>query len=113
MSTRYNDGSHYENHQIATELHDVAAHAHRVAAQQGKPDHLTGHEHSRHALEHFPEAYQDTQVATTGHGVVAFGHDEISALAYARWQTRGCPDGSPQEDWFQAVKELRSRNYAH
>ena len=33
MSTRYNNGSHYENHQRAAELHDVAAHAHRVAEQ--------------------------------------------------------------------------------
>ena len=51
MSTRYNNGSHYENHQRA-ELHDVAAHAHAVAAEQhGKQDHLTGHELSRQALE--------------------------------------------------------------
>jgi hypothetical protein len=43
MSTRYNNGSHYENHQRAAELHDRAAHAHRAAAEEhGKKDHQTG-----------------------------------------------------------------------
>jgi Protein of unknown function (DUF2934) len=113
MSTRYNNGSHYENHQEASELHDSAAHAHRVAEQQGKQDHLTGHEHSRQSLEHSRESRQDSQVppATVGHGIAAFGHAEIAALAYKHWQARGCPEGSSQEDWFRAAEELRSRAY--
>jgi hypothetical protein len=110
MSTRYNNGSHYENHQQAAELHDGAAHAHRVAEQQGKQDHLTGHEYSRQALEHSRESRQDCQelATTVGHGIAAFGHDEIAALAYEHWQARGCPHGSPQEDWFHAAQDLRS-----
>jgi Protein of unknown function (DUF2934) len=102
MSTRYNDGSHYENHQRAVELQDGAAHAHRVGEQHGKQDHLTGHEQSRQTLEHSPHP-------TTGHGITSFGHDEIAALAFELWQARGCPEGSSDEDWFHAVKELRSR----
>jgi hypothetical protein len=43
-----------------------------------------------------------------GHGIAAFGHREIAALAHKLWQARGCPEGSPEEDWFEAVKELRS-----
>jgi hypothetical protein len=109
MSTRHNDASHYENHQRAAELHDGATHAHRVAEQQGKQDHLTGHEHSRQTLERSHDAHQQTQAAATGHGVAAFGHDDIAALAHALWQARGCPEGSPQEDWFHAAEELRSR----
>jgi hypothetical protein len=109
MSTRYNSGSHYENHERAAELHDVAAHAHRVAEQQGQQDHLTGHEHSRQALEHSPEAGQHTPAGTVGHGVAAFGNAEIAALAYEHWQARGCPDGSPEADWFHAAEDLRSR----
>jgi hypothetical protein len=111
MSTRYNNGSHYENHQQAAELHDGAAHAHRAGEQQGKQDHLTAHEHSRHGLEHSPEAPQDYQVpaTTVGHGIAAFGHAEISALAYEHWQARGSPHGSAQEDWFHAAEDLRSR----
>ena len=112
MSTRYNDGSHYENHQRAAELHDVAAHAHRVAEQQhGKQDRLTGHEHSREALEHSRDAHQHTQAQTVGHGIAAFGHNDIAALAHELWRARGCPDGSPQEDWFHAAEKLRSRAY--
>jgi hypothetical protein len=106
MSTRYNDGSHYEHHQEAAELHDGAAHAHRVGEQQGKQDHLTGHEHSRQALEHTLEAHQNNLAG--GHGIATFGHAEIAALAYKLWQARGCPDGSPEEDWFRAAEELRS-----
>jgi|SRR5450759_1254981 hypothetical protein len=112
MSTRYNSGSHYENHQRAAELHDGAAHAHRVGEQQGKQDHLTGHEHSRQALEHSKDAHQHSQAAATGYSIETFGHDDIAALAHKLWQAKGCPDGSPQEDWFRACEELRSRNYA-
>jgi hypothetical protein len=35
--------------------------------------------------------------------------EEIAALAYALWQARGCPHGSPEEDWFQAKQELTER----
>jgi hypothetical protein len=74
-------------------------------------DHLTGHEHSRQVLEHFQEAHEHTQAATSGHGIAAFGHADIAALAYQLWRARGCPDGSPEEDWFRAAEELRSRAY--
>jgi|HubBroStandDraft_3_1064219.scaffolds.fasta_scaffold396565_1 hypothetical protein len=109
MSTRYNDGSHYENHQRAAELQDGAAHAHRAAEQQGKQDHLTGPEHSRQAHEHSEAAHHNGEAPTVGHGIVAFGHSDIAALAYELWQARGCPQGSAEEDWFRAAETLRSR----
>jgi Protein of unknown function (DUF2934). len=114
MSTRYNNGSHYENHQRAAELHDQAAHAHRSAAEQhGKQDHQTGQEHSRQALEHSQRAYLHTEETqpqqTNAHGVAVFGHDDIAALAHELWRARGCPEGSPEEDWFHAAEQLRSR----
>jgi hypothetical protein len=102
MSTRYNNGSHYENHQRAAELQDGAAHAHRVGEQHGQQDHLTGHERSRQALEHSREPW-------AGHPSASFGHDEIAALAHELWEARGRPDGSADEDWFHAVKQLRSK----
>ena len=37
----------------------------------------------------------------------------IAALARQLWEARGCPEGSPEIDWFEAVKELRSRALAH
>ena len=107
MSTRYNDGSHYENHQRAAELHDIGAHAHRSAEEhRGKQDHLTGAEHSRQALEHSESAREHN--SQTPHGIPTFGHKEIAARAYEIWQSKGCPEGSAEEDWFRAAEELRS-----
>jgi Protein of unknown function (DUF2934) len=36
-------------------------------------------------------------------------HDEIAAHAYRCWHERGCPEGSPEEDWHRAERELRER----
>jgi cytochrome c len=34
---------------------------------------------------------------------------EMTALlAYAYWMQRGCPFGSPEEDWFRAEREMDS-----
>jgi hypothetical protein len=30
----------------------------------------------------------------------------IAALAYEFWQARGCPDGTPDEDWLRAEREI-------
>lgn len=113
MSTRYNDGSHYENHQRAAELHDQAAHMHRVAAEhRGQQDHQTGHERSRQALEHSQRAYLHSQElhahATEQPHAVSFSDAEIAPLAYELWCGRGRPAGSPDEDWFNAEAQLRA-----
>lgn len=39
-------------------------------------------------------------------------HDELDhklteRLAYQFWLERGCPVGSPEDDWFRAQEELR------
>ncbi len=114
MPKRYNNGSHYENHQRAAELHESPAHAHRTAADaHDKQDHQTGHEHSRQTLEHSQQAYEHTKKVhrdvVNEHDIAIFGHGEISELAYSLWQGRGCPVGSPDEDWFQAAHQLRTR----
>ncbi len=106
-----------ESQQIAAEHHDLAAHAHRSGAEHhGKEDHLTGHESSRQALEHSNKAYlhpqNEHQETRTEHGANVIAHaakeQDIAALAYKLWQGRGCPEGSPEEDWFRAVEVLRS-----
>jgi hypothetical protein len=51
------------------------------------------------AAEPVPEA------AASGSGIQ---REEIARLAYQYWQERGCPDGSPEEDWFHAERELRT-----
>jgi len=37
---------------------------------------------------------------------------DIAVLAQAFWQARGCPQGSPEEDWFRAEDTLRARSQA-
>jgi hypothetical protein len=32
----------------------------------------------------------------------------IAGLAYTLWESRGCPIGSPEQDWFKAEQELAS-----
>ena len=40
------------------------------------------------------------------------GNGEIAALAYQLWKDRGCPIGSPDEDWFVAEAELTHQKRA-
>jgi hypothetical protein len=35
-----------------------------------------------------------------------FNQSEIASRAYERWQRRGCPDGSAEEDWLAAEQEI-------
>ncbi len=47
------------------------------------------------------------------HGPTTFGHQNTAALAYTLWEARGCPEGTPDEDWFQAVQKLRTIAQSH
>ncbi len=38
-----------------------------------------------------------------------FDAHQIEERAYQSWVERGCPMGSPQEDWYRAERELISR----
>jgi hypothetical protein len=35
-------------------------------------------------------------------------HRSIGELAYHLWQARGCPQGSAEQDWLDAEKQLQS-----
>ena len=39
-------------------------------------------------------------------------HGEIAALAYSLWEARGCPEGSPEEDWLNAEGALNEKQSA-
>lgn len=110
MATIKKNGPQYENRPSAEEPHNLPTHKHRVAEHGKDQEHLTAHEKSRNAQEHSHETGEHLHAGTVGHGISAFGHDDIAALAYRLWQERGSPEGSPEEDWFQATKELRNRN---
>ena len=36
----------------------------------------------------------------------------IERVAYEFWVQRGCPTGSPEEDWFRAEQQLRGEGPA-
>ena len=38
--------------------------------------------------------------------------EERALRAYRLWEERGCPIGSPEEDWFRAEEEIRSEQEA-
>ena len=42
-------------------------------------------------------------------GEPRLSHEEIARAAYAHWEARGCPHGSPEEDWCAAERLLRER----
>jgi hypothetical protein len=86
-----------------------------LLAYGGRHIHVAGllgmpiHEHSaRNAQEHNQKVHDQTVNAESGS--VAFGHEEISALAHEHWRARGCPEGSSNKDWFRATRELQARN---
>jgi hypothetical protein len=33
-------------------------------------------------------------------------HEEVQVAAYFLWQKRGCPIGTPEEDWFHAERQF-------
>jgi hypothetical protein len=109
--------STYENRQKAIELQNSAAHTHRVAEQKrGQQEHLTATEQSVAEQSNKESHRVESEIRSqhsVGHGVGAFTHDDIATLAYRLWQQRGEPEGSADEDWFHAVKELRARAIAH
>ena len=36
-------------------------------------------------------------------------HEEIAALAYSLWEARGCPEGSPEEDWLNPERAFNEQ----
>ena len=43
----------------------------------------------------------------------AGGEEQVAALAYELWLSRGQPQGSDREDWFEAEQRLRERSSGH
>jgi hypothetical protein len=113
MASRYDHGSHYEKHPRAAELNAGATHTHETGELHGKQDHATASEQSHQEFERVHESQPHVHETTVGHGIAAFGHNDIAALAYQLWEARGCPQGSPDEDWFEAVRQLRLRATTH
>jgi hypothetical protein len=48
--------------------------------------------------------------AIAGSGAATIAEDAISKRAYELWVERGCPEGSPEQDWYLAESELRGQS---
>lgn len=80
-----------------------------AADSHEKQDHLTGRELSARAQEHPQKAHQEALMDHHHDNPGGtFGHDDIATLPNQLWQARGCPPGSPDQDWFHATKQLRA-----
>jgi hypothetical protein len=55
---------------------------------------------------------ENTSDGIASDGVASIDSDrgDFAALAYQLWNDRGCPIGSPDEDWFRAENELKGSN---
>jgi len=42
---------------------------------------------------------------SAGHDGEQLRHAKIAEQAYNRWQQRGCPEGTADEDWFEAERQ--------
>ncbi len=58
-----------------------------------------------------PQAFSNeySAGASSGTGSSDLSYDEIASHAYRCWHERGCPAGSPEEDWHRAEQELRQK----
>ncbi|HEY3742490.1 MAG TPA: DUF2934 domain-containing protein, partial [Bryobacteraceae bacterium] len=69
-----------------------------------------GDEHSHHhAPEHADLNHEQEHHPTHAHGIATFGHAQIAELAYELWESKGRPDGTADEDWYEAARQLRAR----
>jgi hypothetical protein len=57
----------------------------------------------RNDLKQNPETAGTNRMPATDNGN---REAEIAVRAYELWKERGCPDGSPEFDWFRAEQEL-------
>jgi len=69
----------------------------------------TGGAATARAIEPIAEPHRPTEVV--GEATASDSPPEpeqIARLAYSYWQARGCPEGSPEQDWLRAEAELRT-----
>jgi hypothetical protein len=53
-----------------------------------------------------PAAEKPAETGLPARPVSQPSHQAIALLAYDIWERRGSPLGSPEEDWFEAEKQL-------
>jgi len=51
---------------------------------------------------------QPSQASAPMNALEPEDQQDIAIFAYYFWQDRGCPIGSPEEDWFRAEQALKA-----
>jgi hypothetical protein len=46
------------------------------------------------------------QASVNSHPNGGSNYEEVKRLAHEYWHARGCPEGSPEEDWFRAEQAV-------
>jgi Protein of unknown function (DUF2934) len=63
------------------------------------------------AVEDPPVADDPSEDAANGDSEFKASKDpawpDIAALAYHLWEERGCPQGSPDDDWYEAERRFK------
>jgi hypothetical protein len=49
-----------------------------------------------------------TPVAAQPSTQTKVAHERIAMRAYEKWEARGCPHGTDQQDWLEAEAELKA-----
>ena len=62
------------------------------------------HMHTARESSHRSDEATDLEIEHPG-----LDREAIGRLAYFYWEERGCPNDSPDEDWFRAEAEIRRR----
>ena len=55
------------------------------------------------------EATKQAEIPKEQVTAAAPAQQEIAVLAFTLWEARGCPEGTPEEDWFNAERELTAK----
>lgn len=85
-----NTGAHQEEHQRLMKRH---------SDHDGKSKTASAVDAERYPEQH--EVHDGPPLGNTS-------EDEIARRAYQLWRERGCPEGSAQQDWFEAAEQLRA-----
>ena len=53
-----------------------------------------------------PTELPDASIAEASQLPRSPGSDQLAKFAYSLWEERGCPEGSPDQDWFDAERRV-------
>lgn len=55
----------------------------------------------------------DHTIEETANEQVKLDPRRIEIMAREFWRARGCPEGSPEQDWYMAEEQLRRQHGVH